>query len=193
MSSPKIDKIDELIKLTVPPYKTRAGLWHNRQLFQDQWVTLEEKVRVIEPIFTLYKEHPKYISARKTFVELGDPTGYKWAMKYLGDYEHWIYLMKSPWFREAYETWMNELNQKQLSEAIEVIKDIALSGDSKSALPAARYLAEQGWKKPTAGRPSKQTIAAELQRAMRQKTEEDDDADRIGLKVVPIKSVLQRS
>lgn len=170
--------------LLSPPYKTGAGLWHNRQLFWEQWVILMERERTVQPLFTLTKDHPNYISARKTFVELGDPTGYKWAMKYLGDYAHWKYLMKSSWFREAYDVWMDELNTKQLAEALEVIREVALGPDSKNALPAARYLAEQGWKKPTAGRPSKATIAGELKAALREKSIEDDDMARIGLKLV---------
>lgn len=167
-----------------PPYKTGAGLWHNRQLFWEQWVLLPKDERVIEPLFTLNKDNPKYISGRDTFVELGDPTGYEWAMKYLGDYAHWKYLMKSSWFQEAYNLWMEELNTKQLAQALQVIREIALSSDSKSALPAAKYLAEQGWlKKPSPGRPSKATINAELKAALREKSIEDDDAQRIGLVV----------
>lgn len=167
-----------------PPYKTGAGLWHTKQLFYEQWNLLVINERVIKPLFTLYKEKPGYISGRKTFVELGDPTGYRWAMKYLGDHEHWLYLQRAAWFREALGIWQAELEIKQQAEAIEVIRDIALSGDSKSALPAARYLAEQGWKKARAGRPTKTTIDAELKKAVRERTEEDDDAERINLRLV---------
>ena len=173
-----------IIKPTAPPYRTRAGLWHNRQIFFEQWIALKVEDRVVEPVFTLYKDRPGLVNARTTFIDIGDPTGYEWAITYLGDYNHWKYLMKSPWFQEAYETWLEELTQKQLAAAIKVITEIALSGDSKAALPAARYLAEQGWKKPDRGRPTKATIDANLKQAMRERSIEDDDAERIGLTVI---------
>jgi hypothetical protein len=105
-------------------------------------------------------------------------------MKYLGDYAHWVFLMKSSWFRDAVEVWQNELEMKNTAEAVEAIKNIALDPTNKSALPAARYLAEQGWKKNKRGRPSTETVNAELKRAVRERTQEDDDADRIGLRLV---------
>lgn len=142
----------------------------------------------MEPPFTLNKVKPGYICARTTFVELGDPTGYKWAIKYLGDWEHWLYLEKSSWFREALAGWRKELEVKQISESVRTIEQIAKDkeGDIKLAFSAAKYLAEQAWvkKATTRGRPSKVEVDAELKRAALERSIEDDDAERINLKLV---------
>lgn len=147
-----------------------------------------QELRVLEkPIFTLHIERPGYICIRNTFVELGDPTGYKWAIKYLGDYEHWKTLMKCKWFQEAYEVWINELETKVRSDALEIIQKIAQEGLPTQSLVAAKYLASFEWKKGERGRPSKSELQGELKRAAQALTVEDDDANRIGLKLKVVK------
>jgi hypothetical protein len=164
-------------------YKAPNGNWYTQALFVETHQELE--TTGFQPIFTLYGERDGYISARKTFVELGDPTGYKWAMEYLGDYNHWHKLMQSPWFRDAYDVWIAELNAKNQSEAISRILEISKT-DSPQALPAAKYIAESGWSKPAAkrGRPSKAEITGELKEAVRVAENTADDMKRIGLRLV---------
>lgn len=138
--------------------------------------------RVIDPVFCLYDDKPGLINARKSFVHLGDPTGYKWAMTYLGDWAHWKQLEKCKWFKEALDVWREELKIKVQSEAIDIIKAVSES-DDKQALVAARYLAEYGWDKkgPGRGRPSKAEVQGELKKAAEAATDEDADLKRIGL------------
>lgn len=164
-------------------YKAPNGNWYTQALFWDVHQDLE--ATGFQPIFTLYAETPGYTCARTTFVELGDPTGYKWAMTYLGDYTHWQKLMTCKWFKEAYDVWMAELTAKNQASAIARIQEIAAS-DSSQALPAAKYIAEQGWAKTSSrGRPSRAEINGELKKAVQVAETTQDDLKRIGgLKVV---------
>lgn len=167
-----------------PPYKTPTNSWFTKALFYEQYnmYTIEKRPS-IKPVFTLYNDQPGLINARKTFVELGDPSGYKWAIKYLGDYDHWRFLMECSWFREAYEVWMNELNMKLQSEAIDRIKEIASNPTDKQSLVANKWLASKPWQEKTTnrGRPSKAELQGEMKRHVEALTAEEEDAKRIGL------------
>lgn len=170
-----------------PPYRNPDNnTWMTGSLFWERWVNTEvhNRSKFVEPIFSLYQDKPGLINCRKTFVELGDPTGYKWSMKYLEDYEHWKALMKAAWFREAYDVWMNELKMKTRAEALDTIREIAANGVPAQSLVAAKYLAGFEWEKSSRGRPSKDEINGKLKEAVKALSEEDADAERIGLRVV---------
>lgn len=162
-------------------YKSDNGIFYTKALFREHW--LGEKAGM-EPVFTLHIPRDGFICARTTFLEIGDPTGYKWTMKYLGDWHHWKKLIQCSWFREAYDIWMDELRASLRAEALDAIRDIA-AGNSGQALAAAKYLATYDWEKAGRGRPSKSEIAGELKRQVRAFEEQDEDAQRIGLKVAP--------
>lgn len=124
-----------------------------------------------------------YINARTTFIELQDPTGYKWAQKYLASWEHMERLLKAPWFVKEFEEWVAELEMKLKSEAIQKVIEIA-SQPGPQAYLAAKYIAAHDWKTRLhgRGRPSKEELSGELKRAADIITREDEDAKRIGLK-----------
>lgn len=170
--------------LTKPskPFKDDLGRWFTGGLFWERWVLQPDATKVIAPVFTISVDKPGLINARKTFVELDDPTGYQWCMKYLGDWAHWKRLEKERWFQEALAEWRDELRIKHQSEAIQMIKAAQESGD-KNALVAAKYLAEYGWEKRGSGRgrPSKAEVQGELKRQAESVSAEDEDIKRIGL------------
>lgn len=169
-----------------PPYKSDHNIWYTSSLFWETWKNKIPRMKFCDPVFTLYEQRSGLICFRTTFVELNDPTGYKWAIQYLGDYEHWIKLMKAPWFRAAYEHALAELYMKLKSEGVRKIQELANDETSKSALAAARYLAELHGhlNKATKGRPSKAQMDAELKNAVALVEAEDEDAERIGLTVI---------
>jgi hypothetical protein len=169
-----------------PPYRSPVNnTWYTEALFWDRVVEKPLELRQdFEPPFTLYDEKPGFVCVRTTFVALMDPTGYKWAQEYLGDYAHWKKLIKSKWFQEAYDVWMDEMKMKIRSEALKTIKDIAEEGQPAQALVAAKYLAGFEWEKHNRGRPSSSEIQGELKKQAKLLTEEDEDAKRIGLRVV---------
>lgn len=155
-----------------PPYT-----WWSAALFWD--LRHKHTTTPIDPIFSLYQKRPGLICCRDTFIELNDPTGYKWAMEYLGSWEHWNILMKSTWFVEAYNVWIAELEMKIRSEAIIRLQEIA-NGDSSQAISAAKYLATLDYKKASVrGRPSKEELKGEMARLVKLTSEEQDDYERI--------------
>jgi hypothetical protein len=79
---------------------------------------------------------------RKVYVAAGDPTGYKAAMELLGDWEHWLLIIKSPSFSPHLEQWNKELEVKLRSEAVaQLVKQSKLP----TGTAAAKWLADSGF------------------------------------------------
>ena len=171
-------------KLSKPPYRAENNIWLTEALFYEKSIEKPEDRRPYEPVFSLYDDRPGLINARTTFVSLRDPTGRKWALTYLGDWNHWLRLMKCPWFREAVEIWITELNQQFKSEAISVAYEIMKGENGAQALAAAKFLSSEEWDKQTKGRPSKAALEGQLKKAAQALSVEDEDLKRIGLKVI---------
>lgn len=167
------------------PYKSYNGIWYTQSLFweRSRAQISRDDTPEHDPVFSLYDDKPGLINARKTFVSENDPTGWKWCMKYLGDWDQWTKLLKCKWFAEAFEIWRDELKTKVQSEALDRLREISVS-ESPQALQAAKFLATFEWERKTRGRPSKAELDAEMRRLTNTLTEEDDDAQRIGLKVI---------
>ena len=170
-----------------PPYKhPTVGSWFTEALFWDRMYikAIADRNTTIDPVFSLYADKPGLINCRKTFVALRDPTGYTWAIQYLGDWQHWLKLIKCKWFAEAYDIWVEELKNLLRAEALERIADIA-SSQSPQSLNAAKYLAGFEWEKKagTRGRPSKADLDKELHKQAELLKDESSDFERIGLVV----------
>lgn len=176
--------MSELRKLDKPPYRAPTGNWYTTALFVETSASQGAVNKVIHPVFSLHDDKPGVINAQKTFVELRDPTGYKWAMLYLADFRHWVRLYELPWFKEAVEIWRTNLRMKLQSEALEKIQEIAGS-ETSQAFAAAKYIAEEGWNQGSGrGRPSKVEVDANLKRLTKEAKIIDDDAERIGLRLI---------
>jgi hypothetical protein len=171
------------VKKLKPPYKNEGNNWYTAQLFKEKAERLPVSMRSIEPVFS-FNGFPGYIDARKTFVELRDPTGVKWAKKYLGSVEHFRVLKECEWYKHYYDQYVEEIKAVFRSEAIEKLQEILTEGQPAQQLAAAKYLAEAGWevetKQPKRGRPSKGEVEAELKRVAKLSSEEQDDLERIG-------------
>lgn len=167
-----------------PPYKGLNGIWLTEAIFWERWSEKPIADRARDPVFSLYDDRPGLVNARTTFVSLRDPTGRKWALTYLGDWNHWLRLMRCSWFREAVDTWLVELNAQLKSEAMTKIIEIMGSENGAQALQAAKYLAGEEYNKSSRGRPSKAELEGEVKRAAKTIETEDEDLKRIGLKVI---------
>lgn len=173
-----------MLKLSKPPYKGANGGWMTEALFYD-FSSLKASGKVVyEPVFSLHEDRPGLVNCRKTFVDLRDPTGYKWAMTYLGDWNHWLRLMRCHWFQEAYEIWIAELNMLLKSEAVAKVREIMLSENPSQSLAAAKFMATKEYDRATRGRPSKEEVKGELRKAAEAISIEDEDLARIGLQVI---------
>jgi hypothetical protein len=156
---------------------TRTLFYEQVQKFPDQ--------SAYEPQFTLGANIPGLINARVTFLELRDPTGYLWAIKYLSSWEHWEQLMTCSWFEAEYQAWLRELKSILRQEALKKISEIA-QGGSVQAFAAAKYLASYEWEKASrkAGAPSKEEMKGELAKAVKELNTLEEDAQRMGLTVI---------
>lgn len=98
-----------------------------------------------------------YISFKRRYLELADPTEYLVATELLGGWRHLQALYKSPACRKFLEECKEELEVKLRSMAIKNIASDAIS-ESKSAVSSAKWLADKGWElkeTKSVGRPKK--------------------------------------
>ena len=176
-------------KLTAPYWASNG--WLTTALFNDSPRYTGSSATGHAP-FSLYMSKDGAISAMDTFVAMGDPTGYKWAMKYLKSFEHWEYMVNScDWFQEWYNKALKHLHTKQRSEALDQIQEIAEHGATENLrMQAAKYIAERPYeqadlnKQKKAGRPSKSAVKGEMKRLANLDKETQDDLKRINLKLV---------
>jgi hypothetical protein len=148
------------------------GRWRTQSLFKEFYLN------ALEPVFTLKEfDDGDLPSIRQLFLAYNDITGYHFAKEVLGSYEHWKRLVALPWFKEHLDDWLIELEVRAEADALKRIREVS-QGESGSALPAAKYLANKGWitKK---GRPKKEDIEREAKIAAGVEAEVEGDLERI--------------
>lgn len=176
--------MESIKTLTKPPYKGGNNKWLTEALFYDRMSTIYKDRWTYQPIFTFFDRRDGYRCACDDFMELRDPTGYKWAMRYLGDYNHFEALMSTSWFPAVFREWGRRLGIMLQAEALQKIQEVSM-GEGPQAMAAAKYIAERGWEpKATKGRPSKAAVEEQVKHDAKLQKEQDDDAERIGLRVV---------
>lgn len=143
-------------------FRADNGQYFTRQLFWEMSIDLPIDRRVIEPMFTLYKDKPNLINMGKEYVKLRDPTGHKLARKLFdGDYTLWTVLLGCRWFIAAKEVWDRELDAALVSEAIDQIRELAKDGMPAQRLAAAKFLATKAYRKDNSagkGRPKREDV-----------------------------------
>jgi hypothetical protein len=118
----------------------------------------------------------QYLSIKKLYLEIADPTEYEFAKKCFDSWAHWKRLCEKTTNLHPYiAAWREELEVKLRSQGVRGVMLEAYS-EGKGALQAAKWLADKGWtEKRTAGRPSNEELAGERkQRASVKQTMEDD-------------------
>lgn len=93
-----------------------------------------------------------YLSLKRLFLEMEDPTEYEFANTYLLGWQHWQRLNANKALSKHFEEWREELELQLRAQGIRAIID--QSADEKG-FQAAKWLADRGWDKKAAGRPSK--------------------------------------
>jgi hypothetical protein len=101
-----------------------------------------------------------YPSLGKLFIECEDPTEYSFAKKYLGSWAQWKRMLENKFLAEYINSWREELEVRLRSQAVQNMIDMASSEDGNFS--AAKYVAEYGWEKRKAGRPSKEEVQRHL-------------------------------
>lgn len=94
-----------------------------------------------------------YPSLKRLYMEVNDPTEYRFATTYLLNWNHWKRLNNNVVLREYFDLWREELEVMMRSEAVQAIVD--MTATESGNFQAAKWLADRGWDKRGAGRPSK--------------------------------------
>jgi hypothetical protein len=98
-----------------------------------------------------------YPSLKKLYLAAYDPLEYEFANTYLLDWDHWVKMQGNAILNRHIEKWREELELKIRSESLRMILD-----QSEDNYQAAKFLAEQGWKKAGVGRPKKEKVDKQL-------------------------------
>lgn len=165
----------------MPQYQTRGdnGKLLTSSLFYEQWCIQPDEVRQKHlPVFS-FAYRDGYIHARTSFLEFKDPTGVKWALKYLEGVHHLDRLRGTEWFSSHYDQWVGEVEQLLQSEALSLISAIS-KGNSPAAFQAAKFIAGKAWKGSKGrGRPSKQEVALQVKKEAERLSQEESDYQRV--------------
>ncbi len=97
-------------------------------------------------------------SLKKLYLQMEDLVEYDFATTYLLSWSHWQRICNNKLFKKKIEEWRIELELKIRSQAVQDI--INMTAEEKS-FQAAKWLADKGWDKRKAGRPSKEEIERE--------------------------------
>jgi hypothetical protein len=149
-------------------FKDKQGKWLTQSLFLEMGYKPQA-------VFTLNDEDKTYKgkvypSLKRLYLETNDPTEYKLATEHLGGWSHWKRLRGNSAIAEHIEVWKDELNVKLTAKGVQLAIEIATDGGT---FQAAKWLADTGWEKRIAGRPSKDEVEGELKK---QAQESDDFA-----------------
>ncbi len=156
--------------------KDSTGRWRTRSLFVEL-IAKEQLAAGFLPIFTL-KGDKKYVDLHEMYIDEADPTGYSFALRAFGSWEHFCVLRELQWFKAHFTKWEDELEVKMRSDGIKNL--IEASKEGSRGVSAAKYIAEKGWEKKR-GRPSKDEIERERKQQVLIDDELQADAQRIGL------------
>lgn len=164
-----------------------TGAWLSRALFLEQYYTSPNPDKE-SVLFTLQPQDREvdgvtYLSLGRLYIELGDLTEYLFATTYLGGWDHWLHLQQCEWLKPYIAKWRTELELKTQAEALQRMKEEALS-DGRNAFQVNRFLVSKGWIAKDAdpdrrGRPSKAEIKQEATRMAEKFSKAEEDFKRI--------------
>lgn len=117
-----------------------------------------------------------YPSLKKIYLAHEDPTEYDFACTYLLGWNQWQRICRNKVFSKMIDEWREELELKLRSQAVMAIRDLS---EGEKGFQAAKWLADRGWDKRPAGRPSKADVDRET--AMQSKIDQEYSADIVRL------------
>lgn len=119
-----------------------------------------------------------YPSIKRLFLEAEDPTEYNFAYTYFLDWDHWQQIKKNKLIASHMKGWAEELEIRARALGIRTMFDLALDGE-KPNFQAAKFIADGGWDKRPAGRPTKEAVQRETKIQARIKEEFGSDLARL--------------
>lgn len=119
-----------------------------------------------------------YPSLKLLYLQEEDVTEYEFANRYLLGWKHWQRICANKALAPHVEEWRVELELKIRAQAIRDVMGQCAAG--QGGFQAARWLADRGWAKRPAGRPSKEDIARHTKVDELLKDEFENDSARMG-------------
>ena len=95
-----------------------------------------------------------YPSIKRLYLEMEDITEYDFANRYFYSWKHWKRILGNKILLRNIEEWREELEIKIRGQAVRNIIE-STADNSQGSFQAAKWLADKGWDKRGAGRPSK--------------------------------------
>ena len=117
-----------------------------------------------------------YTSLKRLYLECSDPTEYTFAKQHLLGWKHWERLCANKIIKKHIDEWREELEVKLRSEGVLKTIEQARGGHS---FQATKWLADRGWDKRAAGRPSKEEVERETRIQSKISDEFNDDVVRL--------------
>lgn len=131
------------------PFKDVKGCWLTQSLFYEC-----RRDNIYKPLYTLKDDDYKgFISIKKKYFELNDPTEYLIATTYFGGWEHWKQLCDAQFFSYYVNLWREELEIKQKCEMLRNLYE-----DPDQSFFVKKFLINKEYEVKR-GRPSKEEIA----------------------------------
>lgn len=116
-----------------------------------------------------------YPSIKRLYLEMEDPTEYKFATTYFLSWKHWKRICENKALKGHIADWREELEVKLRCKGVKNALVIAQNG----SFQAAKWLADRGWESRGAGRPSKDEIEREKKFQTRAEEEYGNDVVRM--------------
>ena len=165
------------MKIDKKRFKDTSGRPMTQSLFLENGYDTEKAVYTLKDDDHEHKGI-LYPSLKKLFLELEDVTEYEFANTYLLGWSHWQRLNKNKLMTKHFAEWREELELSLRSQAIRGIIDMTASD---GGFQACKWLADKGWDKRTAGRPSK----SEKLKEERQQAALDDEFTGDVVRMIP--------
>lgn len=131
--------------------KDRQGRPLTQSLFLELGYKTEYAVYTLKDEDYEY-EGKTYPSLKRLYLECADPTEYEFAIKHLLGWKHWTRIAENKVIKKHVDEWREELEVKLRSEGVRNAIKLAKDG----TFQAAKWVADRGWDKRAAGRPSEE-------------------------------------
>lgn len=116
-----------------------------------------------------------YPSIKRLYLEMEDPTEYRFATTYFLGWKHWERICANVALFQHIREWREELDYKMRSSATKKMIELAQSDNYQ----AVKWLADKGWAVKGAGRPSKEQLKQEKSENAKLVDEYSDDVVRL--------------
>lgn len=154
-------------------FKDKMGRYITQGLFIDFKYDETFAVYTLEDEDKEYKGN-LYPSLKRLFLEMEDPTEYRFATTYLYGWDHWLAIKNNKALYAEIEKWQEELEIKIRAKGVHTMLEMSKGTNFN----AAKWVADGSWHQKR-GRPSKEEKERERKIRERAMEELDDESSRV--------------